>query len=427
LVTGLNRNLATLLGAAVAIMNCLWITLADPEPAVTGQLIYSQGLIYSAHVAGADLCVLGLSRPERKEQPANRPGLAWRLVAERPRSRVRRLLTPVPRVAQRGDSWPMQHELRTVLAERDWDAVVLDSICAGWALPAVLRHRAGRPFPPKLVYLAHNHEALVAMHIAGESRGLRRLVRQLDALRVARLERRLVAEADLVTSNTPEDARAFSAKSATVPVAFLPPGYGGPRVAFRSIDDSLPRRAIIVGSFDWPPKRISLERFLDVATPLFARSSIGLQVVGEVERAYLDILRRRYSSVDFVGRVEDARPYMARARIGVVPDLIGGFKLKGLDYVFNRVPIMAMRVALPGMPLYDGRSIGLFDSHQALAQGVVALIDDIDALNRRQIAAFAACAPRFDWGSIGRHLLRHIRRAGRRGAVPPLTASAVAP
>ena len=47
-----------------------------------------------------------------------------------------------------------------------------------------------------------------------------------------------------------------------------------------------------------------------------------------------------------------------------MPDLLGGFKLKGLDYVFNRVPILAMRVALPGMPLEDGRSIGLFDSHR---------------------------------------------------------------
>ena len=408
-------------------MKCLWITLADPEPAVTGQLIYSQGLIHAAQIAGADLCVLGLSRPERREPPKNGPHVAWRLVAESPRSRLRRLLTPLPRVAQRGDSWPMHQALRLLLAERDWDAVVLDSICAGWALPAVLRHRSRRPFPSKLVYLAHNHETLAAAHIAGESRGPRRLVRQLDALRVARLERRLVAEADLVTSNTPEDARAFAAKSATAPVAFLPPGYGGPRVASRSIDASLPRRAIIVGSFDWPPKRISLERFLDVATPLFAEADIGLQVVGEVEQTYLDILRRRYSSVDFVGRVEDARPYMARARIGVVPDLIGGFKLKGLDYVFNRVPILAMRAALSGMPLHNDRSIGLFDSHQTLAQGVVDLIDDIDALNRRQIAAFAACAPRFDWASIGRHLLRHIRRARRRGAPPPLTASAVAP
>jgi hypothetical protein len=118
---------------------------------------------------------------------------------------------------------------------------------------------------------------------------------------------------------------------------------------------------------------------------------------------------------------------MAAARIALVPDLLGGFKLKGLDYVFNRVPILAMRVALPGMPLEDGRSVGLFDSHQALVEGVVSLIDDFATLNRRQAAAFAACANRFDWNRIGEHLLAHIGKVERRAATTDAAASAVEP
>jgi polysaccharide biosynthesis protein PslH len=145
-----------------------------------------------------------------------------------------------------------------------------------------------------------------------------------------------------------------------------------------------------------------------------------LQMVGEVEPGYLASLRARYPSVTFVGRVDDVRPYMAAARIALVPDLLGGFKLKGLDYVFNRIPILAMRVALPGMPLEDGRSIGLFDSHEALVAGLVALIDDFDALNRRQMMAFDACAARFDWHRIGQGLLGDLRQpGGRRVALPP--------
>ena len=97
-----------------------------------------------------------------------------------------------------------------------------------------------------------------------------------------------------------------------------------------------------------------------------------------------------------------------------MPDLLGGFKLKGLDYVFHRLPILAMRIALPGMPLEDGWSIGLFDSHRALAEGVVALIDDYATLNARQERAYAACADRFDWSRIGRELIDQIRAAGER-------------
>jgi glycosyltransferase involved in cell wall biosynthesis len=240
---------------------------------------------------------------------------------------------------------------------------------------------------------------------------------------MARFERKLIAASDLVTSNTPEDCRTFSEEAAPTPVILLPPGYGGPRVPERTIDASVPRRAVVIGSFDWPPKRISLERFLTAAVPVFDAAGVELQIVGETAPAYLADLRTRFPSVGFVGRVRDVQPYMAHARIALVPDELGGFKLKGLDYVFNRLPIAAMDVALPGMPLEDGSSVGLFDSHRALAEGVVALIDDFDTLNLRQREAYEACALRFDWQRIGQHLVDSVATLER----PSWPGSAVAP
>jgi hypothetical protein len=121
--------------------------------------------------------------------------------------------------------------------------------------------------------------------------------------------------------------------------------------------------------------------------------------------------------VTFVGPVADVRPYMASTRTGLVPDLLGGFKLKGLDNVFNRLPIMAMRGALPGMPLEDGVSFDLFDTHVGLAEGAVSLIDSFAELNARQERAFAACADGFDWPQIGRRLMSGIEAAALRKAV----------
>ncbi len=94
------------------------------------------------------------------------------------------------------------------------------------------------------------------------------------------------------------------------------------------------------------PKRVSLEAFLVAGAAILAEADVGLQIVGEVETAYLERLRRRFPSVEFVGPVPDVQSYMAGARLALVPDLLGGFKLKGLDYVFNRLPILAMREAL---------------------------------------------------------------------------------
>jgi len=394
-------------------MQCLWLTLADPDPATNGQLVYSKGLIDAARDAGATLRVIGLARRENPRSVSRLLGIDWRLAEEQVQSTRQRLLSPMPLVAHRGNAPTMKRLLDEALAERPWDAIVFDSISAGWAHRAVVRHRRRCVRPPRLVYIAHNHEISVARRIAKTSRGLRRLAKAIDCVKVKRLERRLVASADLVTSNTPDDCRRFAANAKGRSIVFLPPGYGGVRVDARTIDEDVPRRALLVSSLDWPPKRVAVEAFLAAATAMLAREGIGLRLVGEAEPAYLEALRRRFPTVDFVGRVDDVRPYMREARLALVPDLLGGFKLKGLDYVFNRLPILGMRVALPGMPLVEGTSIGLFDSHAALAEGIVEIIDDFARLNAWQSAAYDACVDRFDWLRIGQHLMQHIRKAGR--------------
>jgi polysaccharide biosynthesis protein PslH len=393
-------------------MQCLWLTLADPEPPTNGQLIYSSGLIEATSRAGAALAVIGLARPENPRATADQRGIDWRLTNGRRKSSGWRLLSRDPMVTQRG-SPEMKRRLKHALAERPWDAVIFDSICAGWALRYVMRHRARSTWPLSIVYIAHNHEVTAARSIADSARGLRRILKEIDCLKVISLERRLISAADVVTSNTPDDCRRFAADSDGRQIAFLPPGYGGLRIATRVIDSSVPRRVILVGSFDWPPKRVSLESFLEAAALRLSSAKINLQIVGEIEVGYLADLRRRFPSVDFVGPVIDVRPYMRDARLALVPDLLGGFNLKVLDYVFNRLPILAMRIALPGMPLHDDHSIGLFDSHMALAEGVVALIDDLPRLNERQERAYAACADCFNWDRVGRRLVTLIKSSRR--------------
>src|SRR5882757_1228326 len=71
---------------------------------------------------------------------------------------------------------------------------------------------------------------------------------------------------------------------------------------------------------------------------------------------------------------------------------------------------MAMRAALPGMPLEDGVSFGLFDTHVGLAEGVLSLIASFAEFNARQEQAFAACADGFDWPQLGRQLMSGMKQ-----------------
>lgn len=394
-------------------MKCLWLTLADPEPRTNGQYIYSGGLIDALADSGARLTVVGLARDVAGRNASAQ--VVWRLAAQASQSALSALLSPWPQVASRSRTPAMRRTIAACLDE-DWDAILFDSIAVGWALDDALRVQKRRP-ETALIYLSHNHERNVARHIASHESDLpRRLLRMIDAVKVAWLEHRLIRHADLLTANTPDDVAKFAATPGAPPVALLPPGYSGSR-SERPLDTSLPRRAIIVGSFDWLPKRISLEAFLRDATPVFDGARVELQVVGQADAGYLARLAAEYPAVRFTGGVPDIRPYLAGARIALVPDLLGGFKLKTLDYAFHRLPIFAMRGAVPGTPLVDGVSLREFDSHAALARGVAEAVDDLTALNAQQMAAYAACGKAFDWKQIGGDLLRMLCDARRRTGI----------
>lgn len=394
-------------------MKLLWLTLADPDPPTNGQFLYSAGLIEATLSAGAEIEVVGFDRPEARHRDGYRSErVAWSLAVHRPRSRWRGLIAHAPYFSFRTMTSDMRRRVSAAVARADWDGIVFDSFALGWALPMVLRRYRNATARPRLVYIAHNHETTISGIFArDETRPLYRLVKRIDARRVARQERALVDAADLITSNTPEDCGRFDAMRTAGETMFLPPGYGGPRADTRKITAALPRRAVIVGTFDWPTKRESLEAFLKIADRQFAAAGIELLIVGNAEVTYLDRLRRTVTATRFTGRVDDIHPYLRDVRLALVPDTLGGFKLKTLDYVFNRLPILALSNAAPGLPLKHGESILLADDHAALAQLVLDTIDNVELLDGIQGRAYRACDDCFEWSAIGARLLRRIEQS----------------
>ncbi len=388
-------------------VRCLWLTYADPEPRYSGQFVYTGGLIDAVAQAGAEVEVLGLGRPESPKCNGHRDArVVWWLDAHRPLSRWGSLASGLPHIVYRCRTSDMQRMLADLLGRGGWDGIVFDGISAAWALPQILERYPDHAARPRLVYISHNHEESLRGQIA-ESQGpfLRRQAIRLDALKMSRLERDLVDAVDVVTAITPEDLSLYRARRPDKPMDVLTPGYQGRHVASRRIAADLPHRAIIVGSFDWIAKRMNLEEFLHVADPMFAARGAELQVIGSAEESFLAGLRKRVAATTLTGTVAEVTSYMDNARIAIVPERNGGgFKLKVLDYVFNRLPIFGLSGSVAGVPLGQGDGIMLFPDHAALARGVLDAMDDLDLLNRVQQRAFAACSGKFDWASRGRQL-----------------------
>ncbi|MDX9862835.1 MAG: glycosyltransferase family 4 protein [Rhodospirillales bacterium] len=392
-------------------LRCLWLTWTDPQPEHDGQRIYSGRLIDALAGAGAAVDVLCFaSEGSRRRYGTVEGRVAWWPAPRASRPGWASLFSSLPNLAYRSESKALRQTIRQAAVERLWDAVVLDGLGAGWALPLLAPLRGPGGCRPQVVYVAHNHEESTRARVAVDYRGspFVKTALRLDSFKVRRLEQRMVDRADLITAITPEDAERFIEGRPDKRIIVLPPGYAGQRIPRRLITADHPRRAVVVGSFDWVAKRMNLERFLTVADPLFGASKTELHVVGNGAPEFMEQLRRRFPATRFVGAVPAIEPHLAEARIAVVPELTGGgFKLKVLDYVFNRLPIAAIDGSVTGVPLRAPESLLSFKSLEDLACGVVAAIDDLPLLNRLQDRAFAACANQFEWQTRGEWLLTH--------------------
>jgi glycosyltransferase involved in cell wall biosynthesis len=327
-----------------------------------------------------------------------------------PQSAWGSLYSPMPHIVYRCMTPAIRRKLRELLLPGGWDAIVFDNLSTCWALKPVLARYPDRETRPKLIYISHNHETSLRAQVAvNHPAFLKRQVMRLDAFKIARLERAMVEAADLITAITPEDRDLYRSKQPGKRIEVITPGYRGRTVAERRITPEVPRRAIIVGSFDWIAKRLNLEEFVAAADPVFAAHGAELEVVGSADESFLKRLRRQARATRFVGTVDCLEGYMDCARVAIVPERSGGgFKLKVLDYVFNRLPILALNGSVAGVPLKHNEGILLFNSHESLARGVLGVMDDLDLLNRLHNDAYASCRAKFDWGCRGQQLYASI-------------------
>lgn len=384
-------------------MRCLWITRQDPRPADSGELIYTLGLLRSLAVRpGIEITVLAHKAARPSDGDAN---LHWELHGTIPSGRLKSLPAKLPGDAYRLGN-PVQREALHRLLKERWDWIVIDQAACAWAIDLLDPSQ-------KVMYLAHNHEASVRKQVAGDRGGslAMRMALKWDSHKYGRMERTLGRRANLISAITPRDAEAFSLDAPGVPIFVLKPGYGGeiPAGPARPITAETPRQVVLAGAFEWLAKRRNLEAFLLAAAEPFQAARIGFRVVGKADPAWFAALARQHPWASFEANVPSVTPYLDQARIGLIPEALGGgFKLKALDYIFRGLPLASVEAALSGVPV-DPRSEAIAaPDPDSLAKAVAAKIDDLPFLNHAAAKALENCRSAFRWEDRGIALARAL-------------------
>jgi glycosyltransferase involved in cell wall biosynthesis len=391
----------------------LWFLRSDPKARDNGESIYSAGLIDGFAAVGVKIEVVCLGMSAYGQAPESRAcnGVRWHLVPGPENARWMSVASSLPHIAHRCATESMRKTAAGYIERDGWDIVVIDGLSMGWVVPLLRAQRRGRSARPLLVHISHNHEESTRAEFARALPTVSpyKLFAANDARKAARLERMVVDRVDLLTAITPEDRTLFAQFRKDRSILVLTPGYAGRHIEARRITDQVQRSVLIMGSFDWIAKQRNLVDFLELGAPRFAAAGIGIRVVGGGAPRFLASLRRRFTTVSFTGHVGDVTPELEAARIAIVPERFGGgFKLKLLDLVFNRVPIAALQGAMNGIPLRHGDSSLTYPDRERLVAGVLNAIDNIDLLNRLHDGAYRSCKAKFDWASRGAALLSAV-------------------
>ena len=397
-------------------LRCLWLARQIPLPLNAGDNVYSARLAQALAAAGASVTFMGLATSTASSLPAAKAfesRIEWITMPGRPNPAVLALASPLPFAAARFGTRDYAQHLEAILRERDFDGVILDHYPMVWAIGHI-RESKRNGARPLIAYVAHNFETKLAADIARNFRGslLRKAALHANAWKTANAARSLASAADVIVTLTAEDAESLARLSPSAAKLVLPPGYNGPRAPQRQIVQATPRRVAIVGSYHWTPKQMNLSAFLEAADPILHNAGIGIDVVGEAPDSFREGWKARVKATRFHGFVDNLGEFLAARRMGlVVEETGGGFKLKTLDYIFNRVPIAAIGGSMAGLPLTPGLDYLSFESMRELAQGVAAVIDDIERLNFMQQAAYEKCNTGFDWSDRGQTLYNAIQQA----------------
>jgi glycosyltransferase involved in cell wall biosynthesis len=124
-----------------------------------------------------------------------------------------------------------------------------------------------------------------------------------------------------------------------------------------------------------------------------------------------------HPGIEVTGRVEDVRPYLARAALVVLPLRAGaGTKLRIFTAMAMQKVVLASPVAAEGIEAAPEEEIVISDGAEPFAEAAIALLLDGSRRSRIGRAARARAVAQYDWRVIGHRLEEFYTSLLDRGA-----------
>lgn len=207
--------------------------------------------------------------------------------------------------------------------------------------------------------------------------GIEKILASTEAGKRERIERLAYESASIILTVTDRDRDALRGiygrdkTIETIPLAMDLESYT-PGMIEREGD-----LILFIGAYDADFNRDALLHFLSDVFPLCREknSRIRLEVVGQ---GIDDEIRSSGGpGVEFLGRVEDIRPHLARSGVMVLPLRFGGgVRIRMMEAAAMGVPVVSTPIGVAGMGLVDGRNYIEASAPEEMAERIIELLGD---------------------------------------------------
>lgn len=398
-------------------MRILLLTSALPYPSHQGGALRTFGLIRGLAEAGHKIILLSFAEPGILAPDSPLHSLCVRVETVKPphRSRSRRLLdlmlTRQPDLARRLESAAFRRALSALLREGQFDLVQAESLEMAIYLDQVRREQPSA----RRIYDAFNAESrLQALIAAVETRDLKRfpaaLYSQIQAGRIAKLEREICSTVDAVITVSEEDARALepfarSSAQAGNRIHVLPNGIF--TADYARTDDSVSLDLgeyplVFTGKMDYRPNVDAMNWFVSSILPQVQAEfpEAKLVIVGQKPHTSLQAIAKP-GVVEITGWVPAVQPFLHAAKVYVAPLRMGsGTRLKLLEAMAAGCAIVATPAAAEGLNAEVQSAMLLAEDADSFAQSIVRLLRQPALRQERGAQAQAVVRQHYDWAAL---------------------------
>lgn len=264
-----------------------------------------------------------------------------------------------------------EQKLEALLTREHFDVIHVDTISL---VPYVTKYK-----DIKIVLNHHNIESLMLLRRAeNEKNWLKKIYFWQEGKKLMRFERKLCGSFSLNVTCSHLDTDRLKTIAPNIKCIDVPNGVD--LQYFQPVDVAKVEKSLIfAGGLSWYPNLDAMNFFLSKVWPQLVVEipTISFTIIGRNPPEWMLALQAEYPNLKVTGFVDDVRPYLSQAHIYICPIRDGGgTKLKVLDALAMRMPLVADPIACEGIDVIDGESVIYATTPEDYVDSIKRLIND---------------------------------------------------